>query len=215
VSAISPLVQTQAEALLRRVARDGATRVLAERRAGEERVRELLAEARREARARVQAAIAEERRLHDRALAERRAALDTESRRRDHELLGTLVAQAWQRLPDALAARWNDPAGRREWCLAAGAQASESLPAEPGLVVEVDAGADAAQRSVISESLRLAGLVALRLEGVPGLGAGLRLRAGAARVDATVAGLLCVREQVEAALLIEIEGRLAARLGSP
>jgi hypothetical protein len=215
MSAATPLLQTQADALLRRVARDGATRVLAERRAGEERVRELLAEARREARARVRAAIAEERRLHDRALAERRAALDTESRRRDHELLGGLVAKAWLRLPAALAARWGEPAGCREWCLAAGMQASAALPPQAGLVVEIDAGGDAAQRSVIDESLRLAGLATPRLEGVPGLGAGLRLRAGAACLDATVAGLLCAREQVEAALLTEIESQLAARLGSP
>jgi hypothetical protein len=211
---VSPLLQTQAEALLRRVARDGESRVLAERRAGEARVHALLAEAHREARARVQAAIAEERGLHDRALAERRAALDTEARRQDQQLLGGLVGQAWQRLPEALAARWNDASGCREWCLAAGMQANAWLPTEAGLVVEIDADSDAAQRRRVGEAVCLAGLAAPHIAAVPGLGAGLRLHAGAACIDATVAGLLCAREQAESALLTAIEGLLAARRGA-
>jgi len=44
-----------------------------------------------------------------------------------------------------------------------------------------------------------------------GLGAGLRIRAGDACLDATVAGLLAARERIAAELLAEFERQVAAR----
>ncbi len=205
----SPIVRAQAEALLRRVAADRDARVQETRRNGEQSAHELLVRARRDARTRVQAAIAEERQLHARALADRRAALDTEDRQRVQALLGDLVATAWSRMPAALAARWADADGAREWCLAAGRQARAVLPQDADVVVEVDATSDATRQALVLASLDRAGLGAERVSPVPGLGAGLRLRAGAACVDATVAGLLAARDQVEAALLVDIEAQLA------
>lgn len=205
----SPIVRAQAEALLRRVAADRDARIQETRRAGEHAVRELLRQARRDARARVRAAIAEERQLHERALADRRAALDTEDRQRVQALLGGLVARAWARLPAALAARWAEPDGAAEWCRAAGAQARAVLPGDTDLFVELDATSDASQQARVLASLAQAGLGRAGVAPVAGLGAGLRLRAGVACVDASVAGLLAPREQVEAALLADIEARLA------
>lgn len=206
----TPLVRAQAEALLRRVAADRDARVQEVRRNGEQAARELLVRARRDARTRVRTAIAEERQLHARALTDRRAALDTEDRQRIQALLGRLVASAWARLPTALAARWADANGAREWCLAAGAQArAVLLPHGAAVVVEVDASCDTARQALVLESLGRAGLATESATRVPGLGSGLRLRAGAACVDATVAGLLAACDQVEAALLGNIEAQLA------
>jgi hypothetical protein len=62
-------------------------------------------------------------------------------------------------------------------------------------------------------------LVQSRLEGpsqvdvmaMDGLGAGLRIRAGDACIDATVAGLLAARERIASELLAEFERQAAAR----
>jgi hypothetical protein len=43
--------------------------------------------------------------------------------------LKALLAEAWQRLPELLAARWADPMLRRQWIDAAHAAARERLPA--------------------------------------------------------------------------------------
>jgi hypothetical protein len=204
----SPIVRAQTEALLRRVAADRDARVRETRHDGERAAHELLVRARRDARTRVQSAIAEERQLHARTLADRRAALDTEDRQRAQALLGGLVASAWAHLPAALAARWTDSGGASEWCLAAGTQARAVLPRDAAVVVEIDATSDAARQAVVLALLERAGLGALQASPVPGLGAGLRLRAGVACIDATVAGLLASRDQVEAALLADIEARL-------
>jgi hypothetical protein len=205
----SPIVRAQTEALLRRVAADRDARVQETRRNGDQAAHELLAQARRDARSRVLAAVAEERQLHTRALADRRAALDTEERQRVQALLGGLVARAWASLPMALEGRWTDADGARRWCLAAGAQARAVLPSDVESVVEVDVTCAAARQALVLASLRRAGWAAERVSPVHGLGAGLRLRAGAACVDATIAGLLHARDQVEAALLAAIETQLA------
>ena len=63
--------------LLRRVARERESRLLAIRSAAEEQAHAIVVRARQEARARLQQAVAEERRQFERAVGDKRAALDT------------------------------------------------------------------------------------------------------------------------------------------
>ena len=203
------LLQAQTENLLRRVARERESRILAIRSAAEEQAHAIVVRARQEARARLGQAVAEERRQFERAVGEKRAALDTAARRADQGAFRALLERAWQRLPQAVAALWDDPSARAGWIEAACDGAALSLPAGAECVVEADAG-DAATAAAAAAHLDAAGLRCTGSRDVPGLGAGLRIRAGLAVVDATVAGLLASRERVEAELLAECEQQAEA-----
>lgn len=211
------VLQTQTEALLRRVSREQESRALVIRKGAEEQSRAIVVRARQEARARLRQAIEEERRQIERAIGERRAALDTAARRADQATLRALIERAWERLPQAVAARWQDPASCEQWIAAACACASRSLLRQASYVVEIDADCSAAVGETASVRLRTAGLEPVEVRTVAGLGAGLRIRGGGACVDATVAGLLASREQVEAELLAEFDRLLEERKrgGSP
>jgi len=65
-------------------------------------------------------------------------------------------------------------------------------------------------RRVVDQALRHPSGPELRFREVPSLGAGLRIHAGRACVDATVGGLLASRERIESELLAELE-RLTER----
>ena len=58
---------------------------------------------------------------------------------------------------------------------------------------------------------RLEGSSNVEVTATEGLGAGLRIRAGDACIDATVAGLLAARERIASELLAEFERAVAAR----
>jgi hypothetical protein len=205
------VLQTQTEALLRRVAREQESRALAIRSLAAEQSLAIVARARQEARVRLRQAIEEERRQIERAIGERRAALDTAARRAEQGTLRQLIEGAWQRLPGAVAARWRDVDSRAEWIDAACACAARSLRPQVAYVVEFDPAiaADAGQAAQVS--LTAAGLEPVECQPVAGLGEGLRIRGGGACVDATVAGLLASREQVEAELLAEFDHLLDER----
>jgi hypothetical protein len=205
------VLQTQTEALLRRVAREQESRALTIRSGAEEQSRAIVVRARQEARTRLRQAIEEERRQMERAIGERRAALDTAARRAEQGTLHRLIEGAWQRLPAAVAARWQDAGSRAEWIDAACACAARSLRPQVAYVVEFDPALAAGAGEAAQVSLTTAGLEPVDCRPVAGLGAGLRIRGGGACVDATVAGLLASREQVEAELLAEFDHLLAGR----
>jgi hypothetical protein len=199
------VLQAQTEGLLRRVAREQESRTLAIRSAAEEQARSIVVRARQEARARLRQAIEEERRQIERAIGERRAALDTTARRAEQAILRGLIEQAWQRLPPAVASLWQDAHAREQWIEAASEFAAASLRPQASYVVEFDADAAANAGQAASACLTAAGLEPVECRHVAGLGAGLRIRAGGACIDATVAGLLASRERVEAELLAEFD----------
>jgi F0F1-type ATP synthase delta subunit len=58
---------------------------------------------------------------------------------------------------------------------------------------------------------RLEGPSTIDVTATDGLGAGLRIRAGDACIDATVAGLLAARERIASELLAEFERQAAGR----
>ena len=208
---IVSVLQTQTEALLRRVSREQESRELVIRKGAEEQSRAIVVRARQEARARLRQAIDEERRQIERAIGERRAALDTAARRAEQATLRALIERAWERLPHAVSARWQDPASREQWIVAACGCATRSLRPQASYVVEIDADCAAAVFERVQAVLAAAGVEPVAARPVEGLGAGLRIRGGGACVDATVAGLLASRERVEAELLAEFDRLLEER----
>lgn len=196
------IVATQAESLLRRVAREQELRCRKVLEAADEQAVALLARARSEARARVRQAATDERRAVEQALAARRAALDTTRRRERRLALRAALDVAWAALPDALEAAWRDASTRDRWCRAAGAQARAAFVGDGACTVEIDTAAGDDLAVVAAAALgddRRCPVVR-----VVGLGAGLRLRSGRACVDATTHGLTASRERIEAGLLSAI-----------
>jgi vacuolar-type H+-ATPase subunit E/Vma4 len=204
------IVQAQTEALLRRVAREQESRCRRARDAAQEQASSIVARAWEEARTRLRQAVDEERRAVDKALGDRRASLETVARQRDQAVLRELMDDAWRDLPGTLVSSWQRDDARREWCAAACVVAVRALQAGQGYTVEIDAAAPDDVRKVVDEALRQPSGPDVRFREVPSLGAGLRIHAGRACVDATVGGLLASRERIESELLAELE-RLTER----
>ena len=120
-----------------------------------------------------------------------------------------LLDRAWRGLPDALQSRWLDATARERWCDAACVSASRSLRHLDRLQVEVDPQWLAHVGPLVRS--RLEGPSKVDILPTDGLGAGLRVRAGDACIDATVAGLLAARERIASELLAEFERQAAAR----
>jgi vacuolar-type H+-ATPase subunit E/Vma4 len=203
------LLDAQTTALLRRLAREQESRVRRVREEAEAQAADIVRRARAEARARVRQAIAETRRADAAAIARRRAALETQSRRARQGTLRELLERAWSALPPALQSRWSQGDARLRWCDAACAAAERSLLQAEHLEVELDATVAPELGPVIAA--RMAPRVNVKVAAVTGLGAGLRLRAGNACVDATLPGLLAARERITAELLAEFERRVDHR----
>lgn len=199
------VLETQVDALLRRIARERESRCLQARQEAEQQVAALLRRARRDARERVRDAAREARRSIAAAVSDRRASLDTAARRAEQGALRRLLDTAWTQLPAALEARWSDPVSRRAWSRASALIARDLLRADAGWRVELDADApEPLCDDVLGTVCEIVAPTAA-LERLPALGAGLRLRRGLACLDATVAGLLSSRERIEAELLAEFD----------
>lgn len=205
MNAPASMLEAQTLALLRRLAREQDARC---HRIGDEAARqaaEIVRKARLEARARERQSVADARRELERALAQRRAALDTGVRQRQQALLGDWLEHAWQALPAALHRRWEEPSSRAQWCAAAMRAAARDLLGNDALQVAVDPRWLAAVTPLVTRACpadRAATVVPQ-----PGLGAGLRIRAGHASVDATIPGLLAPRDRIAAELLAEVRAR--------
>jgi hypothetical protein len=160
----------------------------------------LLAQARAEARARVKLAFAEERARAQALVDAARADLQTRRRLHEQRHVETLLALGWQRLPEALRARWEDGQARRGWIEGAVARARAVLPRGAWQVVHAEGWPADEQRS-------LAGRLAGELGATPRLtldariAAGLRIVAAGNVVDATLAGLLADRDEIGGALI--------------
>lgn len=201
MNAAESLLEAQTLALLRRVAREQDAR--AHRIADDAAMQgaDIVRKARTEARARVHEAVLDMRREHERALVQRRAALETGTRQRRQLSLGDWLDRAWRTLPAALQARWDDPDTRMQWCAAALQAASRDLLRRDALRVEVDARW--LQEVAPQAQAHFAGEGGATMVPIEGLGAGLRVGAGHACIDATVPGLLAPRERLAAELLAE------------
>jgi hypothetical protein len=206
---VESLLEAQTTALLRRLGREQESRTRHIRDEAGAQAADIVRRARAEARTRVHQAVVDTRREDEVALARRRAALDTQARRSRQTTLRELLDRAWQALPAALQSRWLDATARERWCDAACASARRSLRHLDRLQVEVDAQWQAHVGPLVRS--RLAGPSTVDVLAMDSLGAGLRIRAGDASIDATVAGLLAARERIASELLAELERQAAAR----
>jgi hypothetical protein len=160
----------------------------------------LLAQARSEARARVKLALAEERARTQALVDAARADLQTRRRLHEQRHVETLLALGWQRLPEALNARWRDGEARRHWIDSAVARARAVLPRGAWQVAH-------AQGWPAEEQRELGARLAAALGAAPQftldarIAAGLRIMAAGNVVDATLAGLLADRDEIGGALI--------------
>jgi len=210
MSAPDGVVQAQTEALLRRVAREQEILSRKARDAAGEQARAIVARAREEARARTRQAAEEARQTLERGVTDRRAALETAARQQEQALLREVMDRAWQALPDALAANWQDDGLRGKWCAAASALARRLVLGGGPFTVELDAAAPEDVAALVARCLQDAEQPAPAAQRVATLGPGLRIRRGLACVDATIPGLLASRERIESELLAEFDALLAA-----
>jgi hypothetical protein len=186
-------------ALVALVEADAAARSRAVLEPAAAQARELLRNARRAARQRVATAIAEERAAYSARVGAAEARLATARRMAEQRRLQALVAEGWERLAPALAARWRDAAGRREWVQAALDQAQALIPGGSWRV-EAAAGWTEAERTQALAAL--AGrCIEVSFASDAAISAGLRVRSGNVELDATLAGLLADRLGVEGRLL--------------
>jgi vacuolar-type H+-ATPase subunit E/Vma4 len=206
---VESLLEAQTTALLRRLGREQESRTRHIRDEAATQAADIVRRARAEARTRVHQAVVDTRREDEMALARQRAALDTQARRSRQATLRELLDRAWQALPSALQSRWLDAAARERWCDAACVAASRSLRHLDRLQVEVDPQWLAEVGPLVRS--RLEGSSQVDIVATDSLGAGLRIRAGDACIDATVAGLLAARERIASELLAEFERQAAAR----
>ena len=170
----------------------------------------LVAQAFRLARSRVHEAIVDERRRYDAAVAGAEARLHTRQRLAQQGREAALLATGWRRLPDALAERWRDPAGRRRWAETHLGRALAKLPRTEWEIAHAP-GWPADERQAAAEWLAARGGPDLSFDEDTALGAGLRVRAGHNTLDASLAGLLADRRAIEGRLL----HRLAFEAGAP
>jgi hypothetical protein len=206
---VESLLEVQTTALLHRLGREQESRTRRLRDEAATQAADIVHRARGEARTRVHQAVVDSRREDEMALAKRRAALDTQARRSRQATLRELLDRAWQALPAALQSRWLEAAARERWCGAACLSARRSLRHLDRLQVEVDPQWLAHVGPLVRS--RLEGPSKVDVTATDGLGAGLRIRAGDACIDATVAGLLAARERIASELLAEFESQAAAR----
>jgi hypothetical protein len=141
----------------------------------------------------------------EKALSDRRAALDTTVRQREQAVVRELMDEAWHELPATLDEHWRRAEGRRDWCTSACSLAARALSRDHGFVVELDPAAPDDAATTVDQELRTATGASVEVRRVPALGSGLRIRSGRACVDATVQGLLASRERIESELLAELE----------
>lgn len=171
--------------------------------AAEQQAAAALAQARAAARERVREAFTDERARQQARVAAARAELQTRRRLHEQQQAAGWLATAWQRLPQALQARWADGAARQQWVDAAVAEARRVL-APGGWRFVHASGWPADERQAVAARLQAeCGTTAACAEHAA-LGAGLRIVADGNVVDATLGGLLADRAAIGAGLLAEL-----------
>ena len=168
----------------------------------------LLAQAHGDARARMRQAFAEQRQRRDERIAEAQARLATQRRLHEQQRSAALLHLAWQQLPAALLARWQQPAGRAAWVAHVLGAAQMRMPRSGWRVLHAPDW-PAAEQQAFAAAVEAAGGVASsdapRFVADPAIRAGLKVVAGGNLIDGTADGLLAERAAIEARLLRELE----------
>jgi vacuolar-type H+-ATPase subunit E/Vma4 len=197
-------VDGQVEALLEQVTRDRDNRCATLRANADEQVRKIVSSARAEARKSVHEAVSRERTHIDLALRQAKARAEIEARRREQQKVQVLLQQMWSAMAEALEARWRDPASRKTWIEATFTQAAALLSGRTWHI-EYEPGWSEGDRSELTNRARQQGASAIEWSPDAGMATGLRIRTEGVCLDATVAGLLAQRAQIEGAFLQECQ----------
>ncbi len=200
------VLDAQIGALLQRVLTDRDRRCAQLRASTDGQVRNLLRAARKEARANVREGIVRERKHAEQALRQAQASAALELRQQEQRATCALLQDMWAAISGAFEARWADAACRKSWLAAAVRQAHALLSEhrwriEHGIgLSDVERGALAALAAgdSVSGAPRTVELVC-----DPAIRAGIRIRTDGACLDATVAGLLASRAQIESEFLAQ------------
>ncbi|HET7525018.1 MAG TPA: hypothetical protein VFK10_03670 [Burkholderiaceae bacterium] len=161
------------------------------------------AQARTDWRARLRSTFIEQRRRRLDTLAAARARAATRARLHAQQHAAALLRAAWLQLPEALRALWRDAAARAAWAQQVAAVARTRLSVDTWRIVHALEWPVAEQQTL---AYSLPGIT-VRFEPDAAIDAGLKVIAGGNIVDATVAGLLADRSEIEAALLRLLEAR--------
>lgn len=156
-----------------------------------------------EGRRRLRAALRAERAAAAARIATARAQLEAEQRRAAQRRAALVVTAAEALLPAALRAVWT--AQRRKWLEQALVRAAQSLPRDTWRIRHAPDLGDA-DRAWLRQQLDELGVSDTILEVDAGIDAGIEIRAGTARLEATSAGLLADRAWVYGRLLQFMEG---------
>jgi len=164
------------------------------------RAQQLLKQAWRETRARLQRGVADVRVLYRDRIGEAQARQQTRMRQQRQRDNSALLAGLWEPLQAAVVARWQQPDTRRAWIDALLKQTAGSL-LDSAWVIEHPGDWPQAEQRAVRDRLDA---VKVSFRPQAGVTAGLRICAGGACVDGTAEGLLRDRAQVEALLLARL-----------
>jgi hypothetical protein len=160
----------------------------------------LLADSRRRMRERMHRAVAEERQRRETALLDARHRIETAARSRLQQHYREFLREALPLLEDTLENRWRDTEARHAWCEMVIGEAADVLPAAAWTVEHPDSWLDD-DTQWLQQAFAARGLPKPVLRQDEGIAAGLRVRLGAACLDATLGGLSAKLHAVEARLL--------------
>ena len=199
-----PDVERQARALLDLIEADRARRCGEILGVANDRASSSLAQAHAEARLRVRQVFAEQRQRRHDQIAAAQARLATRRRLHEQRRTAALLQLAWQQLPGALRALWQQGDSRAAWVRRVLAYAHERLPPGPWRIVHAADGHLPGQE-MLPPALLAGARIEPRFEADASIEAGLKVVEGRNVVDGTITGLLADRADIEARLLRRLE----------
>lgn len=193
------VIASQAQALIALLRRGQAEACAREAELAATRARETVRAAHREARLLVHEAVQDERSRREVALAQARAGVETRRRQTAQREASRVVDAAWKCMPGMLRSLWRDAARREAWCHAAIAGAARVLQTERW---EIGCAAQTlpAELQSLCDIARAAGVREVQARVRQDIDAGLAIGSAGATFDATLAGLLSLRQGIEADL---------------
>jgi len=200
------VLDAQVGALMQRVIADRDRRCAQMRASTDNQVREMLRAARQEARANVREAIVRERKHAEHALSQAQAGAALELRQQEQRTARALLQDMWAAIGGAFQARWADAASRKSW-LEEAVQQARGLLSDHSWRIEHGAGWSQAERGALAAlaagDAASAAPRTVELVCDPTVRAGIRIRTPGACLDATVAGLLASRAEIESEFLAQ------------
>ena len=164
----------------------------------------LRSQAQAEARQRMRQAFESQRHLSRQRLAAAQAQLATQRRLHAQQRTAALLHLAWQQLPVALQARWQQAEARAAWVSEVLAAARARLPRGPWHIAHAPDW-PAAEQQTLAPVLAAANGAAPLFEADPRIKAGIRIAINGNLIDGTLDGLLGDRGMVDARLLHHLE----------